>query len=357
MNKTKSFLAVASISLALTLTFSCSGDDESSTGGGSGGGNNISYGSLAYNGQTYKTVQIGTQIWMAENLNYDIPNNDTDVCYDNDPANCVKYGRLYDWVTAMALPDSCRTRICTSYDKNRKDCHQVQPKYRGICPSGWRIPNYADYITLRDYVGISNTALKLKAKSGWSNSGNGTDDYGFSALPGGYLSGTEYYSIGASCNFWMSTDNEGGYTSYTSSSDLAKSCKPNPLSAYDAWYFDAQRDGVSAKSSTKYSIRCVQDATSTPGGNSSGSGSSSPSNNCGDYQFRYNNARSEYNSFSSSLATQQAELRKIQNSNPNSVVIPSMMNVIANLETRVYEAQSKMTQISAEARAAGCTVN
>jgi len=144
----------------------------------------IVYGTpVSYEGETYQTVVIGSQTWMARNLNY---NASGSKCYDNDPANCNKYGRLYDWATAMALPDSCNTNFCDS---------QISEKHRGICPSGWHIPKYYEWETLVDFVGGYDVAgMYLKAKSGWENdyfsdyykgTGNGTDTYGFSALPGG----------------------------------------------------------------------------------------------------------------------------------------------------------------------------
>jgi uncharacterized protein (TIGR02145 family) len=164
-------------------------------GGGSGGGEGCrisspssgnvvpcpnaftTIGSVACGGETYKTVNIGGQVWMAENLNYNVNGSR---CYGNDPANCDKYGRLYDWATAMALLPSCNSCYCTSPE---------QPKHRGICPEGWHIPTDGEWETLIDFVGGKDTAgTKLKTVSGWrefNGSGNGTDEFGFAALPGG----------------------------------------------------------------------------------------------------------------------------------------------------------------------------
>jgi len=109
--------------------------------------------------KTYKTVKIVSQTWMAENLNYAASGSK---CYDNKPENCKKYGRLYDWNVA--------TRVC---------------------PYGWHLPSDAEWDVLMAAVDGTETAGgKLKAKSGWKDnyqgkSGNGTDQYGFSALPGG----------------------------------------------------------------------------------------------------------------------------------------------------------------------------
>ena len=113
---------------------------------------------LVYGGQTYKTVVIGTQTWMAENLNYTpATTGSSSWCYVKLPANCTTYGRLYDYTTALK-----------------------------VCPSGWHLPDTTEWNTLEAAVGGTATAgTKLKGKSGWNYSGNGTDDYGFSCLPGG----------------------------------------------------------------------------------------------------------------------------------------------------------------------------
>jgi len=108
------------------------------------------------NGQTYQTVKIGGLTWLAANLNY--PTEKGSWCYDGDDSKCAKYGRLYDWKTALA-----------------------------VCPSGWRLPDTADWNRLAKAAGGPNEAgKKLRSKSGWFDNGNiGDDTYGFSALPGG----------------------------------------------------------------------------------------------------------------------------------------------------------------------------
>jgi len=83
-------------------------------------------------GKPYKFVAINAQTWMAENLNYDVPGVTTDVCYSNEPANCDKYGRLYDWATAM---DNSASSSANS-------------GVRGVCPSGWHLPSDAEWTAL-----------------------------------------------------------------------------------------------------------------------------------------------------------------------------------------------------------------
>ncbi|MDR2595056.1 MAG: fibrobacter succinogenes major paralogous domain-containing protein [Fibromonadaceae bacterium] len=176
MNKTKSILRLA-ISIALALTFSCSGDDN---GGGNSsdctsspnGGGNFEYGSLPYQGKTYKTVKIGNQVWTTENLNYKVEGSK---CYENKDSNCTKYGRLYTWAAAMG--------INAKYNEEKWGGSDV--KHQGICPDGWHIPSKANWDELISYVGNSSAGKHLKARSGWNECGNGLDTYSFSALPGG----------------------------------------------------------------------------------------------------------------------------------------------------------------------------
>lgn len=127
-------------------------------------------------GQTYKTVKIGTQTWMAENLNYKVKGS---WCYDNIEDNCSWYGRLYDWKRA-----------------------------RNICPSGWHLPTIAEFEMLFDAVGGVKIAGKmLKSTIAWENDANGTDAFGFTALPAGMNSPEEgYFFHGQGALFWSSTE-------------------------------------------------------------------------------------------------------------------------------------------------------
>ena len=153
----------------------------------------------ARDGKNYKKVTIGTQTWMAENLNFDVLNTTSDVCYDNSDANCEKYGRLYNWSTAMG----------------GKSSSSISPSgVQGVCPAGWHLPSDAEWTTLTDFVG-SNAGTKLKSSQYWEYYGpsyTGTDDYGFGALPGGrrnsggYFDGAGYYGI-----WWSATEGDADY--------------------------------------------------------------------------------------------------------------------------------------------------
>ncbi|SHL69085.1 major paralogous domain-containing protein [Fibrobacter sp. UWOV1] len=140
-------------------------------------------------GQSYDIVQIGSQTWMAENLNYEIEGS---ACPEGDNRNCSKYGRLYNW-------DMART----------------------VCPEGWRLPDSADFEQLiASAGGMDFAGEKLKSTSGWFKKGNGTDDYGFNALPAGYrLGGSEsapgkFDGIGGYAHLWSAVETPDGLAYY-----------------------------------------------------------------------------------------------------------------------------------------------
>lgn len=219
MNK---FIFTASVCVA--FFFAACGDDSSSatrlseessssvaspmsswSGGGAG-----TIGSITdtRDGQTYKTVSIGTQTWMAQNLNYKTESNS--YCYNGEESNCSKYGRLYTWAAAM---DSVG-----SWSANGKGCgygKTCSPTYpvRGVCPEGWHLPTQTEWNTLFTAVGGQSKAGKmLKSTSGWNSSGNGTDAYSFSALPAGGRGGNGHFNYeGNNAYFWSSTDDNSYY--------------------------------------------------------------------------------------------------------------------------------------------------
>lgn len=139
-------------------------------------------------GHEYKWVKIGEQVWMAENLAYNTGNG----CwsYNEDEGNVVTYGRLYNWESAKTA-----------------------------CPASWHLPTDDEWKQLEFAIGMSqgeannlynrgtNEGNKLKATNNWRNNGNGTDVFGFSALPGGSRSSDGYFDfIGESGSWWSSTE-------------------------------------------------------------------------------------------------------------------------------------------------------
>ena len=130
-------------------------------------------------------MKIGDQVWMAENLNYyDETLDGISWCFDDDPKKCEVTGRLYTWAAAIdsvGLYDDGNGVEC-GYGI---DCSLPDTVY-GICPSGWHLPSRVEWETLIAVVGGDSTAGKmLKSQTGWVDCGNGTDDFGFSALPAG----------------------------------------------------------------------------------------------------------------------------------------------------------------------------
>jgi hypothetical protein len=93
-------------------------------------------------GTAYKTVRIGNQVWMAQNLNEKTAEGSW--CYRNVKENCEKYGRLYTWTAAMNLPSDCNKKKCTEKIKN---------PHQGICPKGFHVPTQDEYLQLYDFVG------------------------------------------------------------------------------------------------------------------------------------------------------------------------------------------------------------
>ncbi len=194
------------------------GDGKSSSSGGGG--------SCNLNG---RSVTIGTQVWMAENLNCDVSGSK---CYDDDPANCAKYGRLYDWETAKT-----------------------------VCPSGWHLPSNDDWNELLRWVderngngnygygdgggciyGSYKAGRYLKVSSGWFSDGNGTDEYGFSALPGG---GDGYNENAGERGYWWSS----------SKSDI----RGDHACGLEMSYKNEHVVGSHEYKSSSFSVRCVQD--------------------------------------------------------------------------------------------------
>lgn len=193
----------------------------------------INYGTFtdARDGQVYRTVTIGKQTWMAENLNYQV---DSSWWYNGSADSGAKFGRLYTWAAAMKLPSSCNSTSCAS---------QVQSKHQGVCPSGWHLPSKDKWDTLETYLDTSTAGTKLKSTNGWLYSGNGTDTYGFRALPAGLRSydGSFGY-LGNDARFWSSSESD----------------------ADDAWYsyLYSGSDELSRADRDKkhgFSVRCLKD--------------------------------------------------------------------------------------------------
>lgn len=137
-------------------------------------------------GQTYNIVQIGSQTWFAENLNYQ---SGSSWCYDDNPGNCDIYGRLYDWAAAQTA-----------------------------CPVGWHLPSSPEWTILINYLGdVGVAGGKLKSTQYWDSPNAASNSSGFSALPGGLRSwnGTLFGDMGAYGYYWAteSTQDDGKFYS------------------------------------------------------------------------------------------------------------------------------------------------
>ena len=146
----------------------------------------ISYGTLtdSRDGQTYRTVVIGAQTWMAQNLNY-APATGNTWCYSSDTANCTLYGRLYDFAAAQAS-----------------------------CPTGSHLPDTTEWNTLVSATGdtaSAGTALKAASLLWTSLPGfTNTDALGFSAIPGGnHYKNSPYFGGMGTLAVWWSTVSVG----------------------------------------------------------------------------------------------------------------------------------------------------
>ena len=175
-------------------------------------------------GKTYKTVKIGEQEWMAENLNYDVQNYESSYrswCYDNKDGkdgevdNCQKYGRLYRWsVVIDSLTLANDSAITCGCRKSGEGTCTIPDKWKGICPNGWHIPTQNEWGDLVKFVGGSDVAgKKIKSSGEWNSIGglNGTDEFCFAGLPAGYRSGSASYSNDY-MYFWTADQYESGST-------------------------------------------------------------------------------------------------------------------------------------------------
>ena len=176
----------------------------------------------ARDGKVYNIVSIGNQIWMAENLNYEIDSES--FCYsDND--ECVKYGRLYTWKGAM-----------------------------NACPNGWHLPNKQEFESLLGAVGdVSHAGKKLKSNYDWLDDGNGSDDFGFSVKPSGeYKEGSECDENGSECEVDAFIGKSSGF--WTSTSDEFNAVVLSLHSYSEESVLDLRTK------ETFYSVRCIKDS-------------------------------------------------------------------------------------------------
>ncbi|HKK41234.1 MAG TPA: fibrobacter succinogenes major paralogous domain-containing protein, partial [Bacteroidales bacterium] len=197
-------------------------------------------------GNSYYTVTINNQVWMAENLNTRTFNNgdpiptttpaDLDISGENSPeyqwsyagdeANAEVYGRLYTYYTVADT--------------------------RGVCPTGWHVPTNNDIISLRDFLGgylICGGKLKEAGTSHWMLPNTGaTNETGFTGIPGGIrFSSGQYAAIYGTGQWWTSTE------------DLSTPDTDNAYSVNLASQVIVFGVGGSSSKSHGFSVRCLKD--------------------------------------------------------------------------------------------------
>ena len=143
----------------------------------------------ARDGETYRTVKIGNQVWMVDNLRF---KTEESYAPGNDETNIAKYGRLYTWTAALGIPADFSEQ---SPAKDLEMYHNIrQDNYQGIAPEGWHIPSYKEWEQLLENLPKNSNGKELRSECFWGNPGE--DSFGFFALPAGYR-----FDNGAFCRF------------------------------------------------------------------------------------------------------------------------------------------------------------
>lgn len=182
-------------------------------------------------GQSYDVVMIGDLTWMAENLNYA---TEASACPDGDSRNCKRLGRLYTWAEAKT-----------------------------VCPEGWRLPTKADFEALviaapgnvAQSPSQSLAGAALKACDGWFKKGNGTDEFGFNALPAGYRGAISKTDDGAIVGGKF--DGIGGYAYFWSATEDSENRESNAYYLFLSFNSKAASINAFAKEDFR-SVRCVR---------------------------------------------------------------------------------------------------
>ena len=212
-------------------------------------------------GKEYKTVRIGNQVWMAENLNYAAEGS---LCYGDDEKNCEKYGRLYDWDIAL----DTTSEECGKYFYKCTLKSDFYPR-QGVCPDGWHLPDKGEWMDLVEYARDNShedsVAFSLQSyywDDDWERQ-YGTDKFGFNAMPAGMFDGENYVGLDSLTDFWTSSNTETfGVGNMINTVDYVILRKKDS----EIWYYGADLGWA-------LSVRCVK-GTGKKRGSSDGSSSS-----------------------------------------------------------------------------------
>ena len=209
---------------------------------------NVPAGMLCDNrdGHLYRIVTIGSQVWMAQNLNYRAEGSS---CYENKAENCKLHGRLYPWTVAMGLDASYATHSAEAV---------LSKPHKGICPEGYHMPTSEDMKKLVSYIMKHNRYEKersgtiLKMAFSWKHSEEwpeGTDRFGFSAMASGFKNARgEFREMGHDADFWVAEESNN----------------PSHAPYWNLYYDNDEFLGDYSKTKAySYSVRCLRNKKST----------------------------------------------------------------------------------------------
>jgi uncharacterized protein (TIGR02145 family) len=209
----------------------------------------IDYGSLSDNrdGQVYRTVKIGTQTWMAQNLNYAGTPSDSCWYYKWSLDSADKYGRLYNWATVMQISQAYNSVLW----------QEKSSKHQGICPIGWHIPSRSEWMVLDSFANKPKdfSGSRLKDATSWVRGYpywfTGSDELGFRGIAAGEYYAHEFFAAGEMTLWWSATD---------SSATMAwgrglRNSTPEFLQGTT----NKTKTGLSDSTDVGYSLRCLKD--------------------------------------------------------------------------------------------------
>jgi uncharacterized protein (TIGR02145 family) len=171
-------------------------------------------------GKQYRTIWIGSQHWMAENLNY---GEGERVCYLDDPDFCNTYGGLYSYEVA-----------------------------RNVCPDGWHLPDREEWEQLSEYLGTAEAGQKMKASGKDPVPWDGTNASGFSAIPAGAGNGEGFHRMGDWALFWSASEYNQERAWFAQLDGYWYPQPPKYTNLYIGWYY---------LKSNLFSVRCIEDET------------------------------------------------------------------------------------------------
>jgi uncharacterized protein (TIGR02145 family) len=174
-------------------------------------------------GQLYRTVWIGEQHWMAENLNY---GEGIKSCYDGDPGLCETYGGLYSWEVSTE-----------------------------VCPAGWHLPTREEWEQLSAHLGPEEAGQKMKAGREDVVPWDGNNLSGFSAIPAGAGNGEGFHRKGDWAIFWSATAYDDQRAWFAQLDGFWYPSPPKYKNLYVGWYY---------LKSNLFSVRCVENVSPTP---------------------------------------------------------------------------------------------